>query len=135
MFLPLAELREGRGLSRTTVATQWVAGRLAIRAALRRAAEWTIVHRRALAGLSAPLPAVSRAAIRLVVFRVVTEAAGAGDKSEANLAQEEDHPIFFLGLFTVHIIFGCKRRNQGTKQTTRGREFSSMLSFDYQIYN
>ena len=94
MFLPLTEHREGRGLSRTTVATPWGAGRSAIRAALRRAAEWTIVHPRALAGLSVPLPAVSRAAIRLVVFRVVirsvasqvvTEAAEAADKSEDNL--------------------------------------------------
>ena len=96
MFLPLTELREGRGLSRATVATPWVAGHLAIRAALRRAAEWTIVHRRALAGLSAPLPAVVvllaktamgvavhsevAAAIRSVASQVVTGVAEAADK-------------------------------------------------------
>ena len=55
-------------------------------------------------------PVVSPLVIRSVASQVVTEAAEAGDKSEANLAQEEDHPIFFLGLFTVRIIFGCKRR-------------------------
>ena len=96
MSLPLTELREGRGLSRTTMATRWVAGHSAIRAALRRAAEWTIVHLRALAGLSAPLPAVVVllaktamevavhsgvvAAIRSVASQVVTGVAEAEDK-------------------------------------------------------
>ena len=79
------------------MATPWVAGHSATRAALRRAAEWTIVHLRALAGLLAPLPAVVvllaktamgvavhsevAAAIRSVASQVVTEAAEAGDKS------------------------------------------------------
>ena len=72
------------------MATPWVARHLAIRAALRRAAEWTIVHRRALADLSVRLPVVSRAAIhpevsplviRSVASQVVMEAAEAGDKS------------------------------------------------------
>ena len=83
-------------MSRTTAATPGVAGRSAIRAALQRAAEWTIVHRRALAGLSAPLPAVVvllaktamgaaahsvvAAAIRSVASQVVTGVAEAADK-------------------------------------------------------
>ncbi len=75
-----------------------MAGHSATRATLRRAAEWTIVHPGALAGLSAALPVVSRAAIRLVASQVVTEAAEAAeaaDKSQDKLPYEEDHLILF----------------------------------------
>ena len=89
---------------------------------MRQAGEWTIVHLRVLAGLSAPLPAgvavhsdvavairsvvsraamrleVSQAAIRSVASQVVTEAAEAADKSQDKLPYEEDHLILFFCL-------------------------------------
>ena len=73
-------------MPRTTVAIPQAVGHSAIRAGLRRAAEWIIVHPRVLAGLPAPLPAgvvflaqtamgvaihsAIAAAIRLVASRV-----------------------------------------------------------------